>query len=350
MKVGIVGYGAYIPKFFIDPKEIGVGAKALGLQKKALATWDEDSVTMAVEAGRMAIRRAGIKAKELGAVYVGSESPPYAVNPMSTIVADVLGVGDLSEDSVSSLQAGSGLASYRAVDLQFACKAATAGLQMAMGEIAGRHHNYALVIGADKAQALPGDVLEWSAGAAAAALVVGKKQIIAQVLGSVSVTSDTPDFWRRAEQPYPKHAGRFSGEPAYFTHVVEASGQVMRRMKLAPKDFTYAVFHMPNGRFPWEAAKRLGFNKNQIEPFLTVYEVGNPYSASAMLGLAAVLEVLKPGEKVLVTAYGSGAGADAMVIEGTSLLVGKRENNLIKMFKNRYQVTLADYRENSRWI
>jgi len=116
----------------------------LGLEKKALAAWDEDSVTMAVEAGQTALKVAKIKAGELGAVYVGSESPPYAVNPMSTIVADVLGVGN----------------HYRAVDLQFACKAATAGLQMAMGEVAGKHHDYALVIGTDKAQAKRGDVLE----------------------------------------------------------------------------------------------------------------------------------------------------------------------------------------------
>jgi hydroxymethylglutaryl-CoA synthase len=334
MKVGIVGYGAYIPKFYIDPIELGEGARDLGLAKKALATWDEDSVTMAVEAGQVAIGVAEIGANELGAVYIGSESPPYAVNPMSTIVADILGVGK----------------SYRAVDLQFACKAATAGLQMAMGEVAGRHHDYALVIGADKAQARPGDVLEWSAGAAAAALVVGKKKVIAEVLGSVSVTSDTPDFWRRAEQQFPRHAGRFTGEPAYFAHVIEASKNLMKRMNLTPKDLTYAVFHMPNKRFPMEVAERLGFDRDQVEPFMMVTELGNPYSASALLGLVAVLEVLKPGQRVLVTAYGSGAGADALIIEGTSLLVGKRKCGLAQILKNRNQVTLADYQERSKWI
>jgi hydroxymethylglutaryl-CoA synthase len=337
--VGIVGYGAYMPHYYIDPAEINVGARSLGLTKKALAVWDEDSVTMAVEAGNTALEVAGVEAHELGAVYVGSESPPYAVNPMSTIVADVLGVANKE----------SGLGEYRAVDLQFACKAATAGLQMAMGEVQGGHHDYALVIGSDKAQAKPGDVLEWSAGAAAAALLVGRERVIAEVKGMVSVTSDTPDFWRRAYEQHPQHGGRFSGEPAYFNHVLSASELIMKRLALKPGDITYAVFHMPNGRFPLEVARKLGFEAEQVEPFFTVKEVGNPYSASALMGLVAVLEKLKAGETVLVTAYGSGAGADAMILEGTDELKNYRWGGLDDLFKKRQQVGLLAYRERERW-
>lgn len=332
-QVGIVGYGAYVPKHYLDPREIDAKASSLGLVKKSLAAWDEDSVTMAVEAGQIALRTAQVKASDLGAVYVGSESPPYAVNPSSTIVADVLGVGK----------------TYRAVDLQFACKAATAGMQMAMGEVAGKHHNYGLVIGADKAQARRGDVLEWTAAAAAAAVVIGKERVLARSLTSASVTSDTPDFWRRERQQYPRHAGRFSGEPAYFSHVLEASKQAMNKMKITPKELAYAVFHMPNGRFPREVAGKLGFEPQQYEPFMTVSEVGNPYSASALLGLVAVLEVLKPGERVLVTAYGSGAGADALILEGTGELLKRRWAGMQQMFKQRRQITLLQYKQKERW-
>jgi hydroxymethylglutaryl-CoA synthase len=331
--VGIVGYGAYVPHCFLDPAQINPVAKSLGLVKKSLAGWDEDSVTMAVSAGKTALGVAGIPASDLGAVYVGSESPPYAVNPMSTIVADVLGVGER----------------YRAVDLQFACKAATAGLQMAMGEVEGKHHNYALVVGADKAQARPGDVLEWSAGAAGAALVVGNQHVLARILRMVSVTSDTPDFWRRGYEQYPKHGGRFTGEPAYFKHVLAASRLILSETELAASHFTHAVFHMPNGRFPVEVAAVLGFKPKQIEVGHTVSEVGNPYAASAMLGLVAVLERLKPGEKVLMTAYGSGAGADAMVLEGTDELLKHRWGGLEALFANRIQVSLSEYQERGRW-
>ncbi len=340
MRVGIVGYGAYAPRHYLPAAEIGGQAvSSLGLKKKSLARWDEDSVTMAVEAGRVALGVAGASASELGAVYVGSESPPYAVNPMSTIVADVLGAG--KETSRGE---------YRAVDLQFACKAATAGLQMAMGEVAGKHHNLALVIGSDKAQAKQGDVLEWSAGAAAAALVVGRERVLAEVIGSVSVTSDTPDFWRRAGEAHPSHAGRFTGQPAYFDHVLEASKKMMERSKLRASDFKYAVFHMPNGRFPVEMASKLGFKREQYEPFLTVKEVGNPYSASALLGLVAVLEKLKAGEKVLVTAYGSGAGADSMVVIGTKELEKRRWGGLEKLLKQRIGVNKEQYLEKSLWV
>jgi hydroxymethylglutaryl-CoA synthase len=302
--------------------------------KKSLAWWDEDSVTMAVEASQTALVVAGIVAGDLGAVYVGSESPPYAVNPMSTIVADVLGL----------------TGNYRAVDLQFACKAATAGLQMVMGEVSSGHHDYGLVVGVDKAQARRGDVLEWSAGAAAAALVVGGKGVIARVLDSVSVTSDTPDFWRRVGQEYPEHGGRFTGEPAYFTHVIEAGRQLLERRQLKPGDLDYAVFHMPNGRFPVEAAKRLGFSPGQVEPFLAVKEVGNPYSASTLLGMAALLEKLKPNEKALVVAYGSGAGADALLIEGTEELEKRKWGGLERMLGQRKQVELVGYLQQERWL
>jgi hydroxymethylglutaryl-CoA synthase len=347
--VGIVGYGAYIPRFYMDPAELNSGAQGLGLEKKALALWDEDSVTMAVEAGREALRTAAIEAGDLGAVYVGSESPPYAVNPMSTIVADVLGVGNPSASFDGAKDKRSGQAEYRAVDLQFACKAATAGLQMAMGEVASGHHHYGLVIGSDKAQAKPGDVLESSAGAAAAALVVGRGKILARVLGTLSVTSDTPDFWRRGGQQYPQHGGRFTGEPAYFAHVVTAGKKLLQQMEFGATDLTYAVFHMPNGRFPLEAGKRLGFTASQIEPFMTIREVGNPYSASALLGMVALLEVLQPWERALIVAYGSGAGADAILLEGTEELKQRRWGGLKHLFNGRSSVGLVKYLRHERW-
>lgn len=331
--IGIVGYGAYVPKYYLNPQKLDERALSLGLEKKSLAQWDEDSVTMAVEAAMAALGSADILASQLGAVYVGSESPPYAVNPMSTIVADVLGVGK----------------EYRAVDLQFACKAATAGIQMALGEVAGQFHTYALVVGTDKAQAKPGDVLEWSAGAGAGALVVGRERVLARMIDSTSISSDTPDFWRRAGQPFPQHGSRFTGEPAYFAHVGAAGKQLLEKTGLKPKEINYVVCHMPNGKFPVQASRLLGFKPEQYEPFLTVKEVANPYAASALIGLIAVLEQLKPQEKVLMVAYGSGAGADAILWEGTEEIGKRRWGGLGTLFKERVEIELADYRTRGRW-
>jgi hydroxymethylglutaryl-CoA synthase len=124
---------------------------------------------------------------------------------------------------------------------------------------------------------------------------------------------------------YPSHAGRFTGEPAYFAHVLGAATRMLEMTKLTPADFDYCIFHMPNGKFPREVAKRLGFTKEQLAPSLVVDHMGNSYSATTLLGLAAVLDVARPGQKIFMVSYGSGAGSDAFVWETTPELTRVQE-------------------------
>ena len=93
---------------------------------------------------------------------------------------------------------------------------------------------------------------------------------------------------------------------------------------MEPKDFAYTVLHMPNGKFPVRAAKMLGFTGEQMEPGLVVKRIGNCYSGSSPLGLAAVLDVAKPGDKILLTSYGSGAGSDSFVMTVTDKINERR--------------------------
>lgn len=301
--VGIVSYGTYIPKFRIKVEEIariwGENAETikngLGILQKSVPDFDEDTATIAVEAGREAVRRARIDPKEIGAVYVGSESHPYAVKPTATIVGEALGVGN----------------EYFAADLEFACKAGTAGIQICIGLVKARMIKYGLAIGADTSQSRPGDALEYSAAAGGAAVVIGNDGVIAEIEGTYSFTSDTPDFWRREGQPYPSHGGRFTGIPAYFRHITSAAKGLMEELGLKPSDFSYAVFHQPNGKFPVRVAKMLGFSTEQIKQGLVVSHIGNTYSGSSLLGLCAVLDEAKPGDRILLVSFGSGAGSDA---------------------------------------
>jgi hydroxymethylglutaryl-CoA synthase len=173
---------------------------------------------------------------------------------------------------------------------------------------------YGLAIGADTAQGAPGDALEYTAASGGAAYIIGKDSLIAEIEGTYSVTTDTPDFWRREGEPYPRHGGRFTGSPAYFKHVLSATTGLMKKMDLATGDFDYAVFHQPNGKFPRTAAKNLGFTKDQIKDGILVERIGNTYSGSSLLGLAKVLDTAKPGDRILLTAFGSGAGSDSFSI------------------------------------
>ena len=298
--VGLVGYGAYVPRFRIRAQEIARiwrgGLDSLPIREKAVPGLDEDSVTMAIEASRNALRRAGIDAKALRAVWVGTESKPYAVKPSGTLVAEAL-------NTTPNVLAG---------DLEFACKAGTEALQAAIALVGSNMADYALAVGVDAAQGKPGDELEYTAGAGGAACIVGpEEESLARLEGSYSYVTDTPDFFRQPEQPYPVHGSRFTGEPSYFSHVLGAARHLMEALGYGPGDYAHVVFHQPNDKFPRQAAKRLGFRPEQVERGMLVTDIGNAYAGSSLLGLTAVLDEARPGDRVLLVSYGSGAGSDA---------------------------------------
>jgi len=334
-KVGIVGYGAYVPRYRIKAEEIarvwGKNGKSisagLGVYEKSVPSMDEDTATISVEAARRAIKFSGVDPKEIGAVYVGSESHPYAVKPTATIVGEAIGATP----------------DMTAADYEFACKAGTAAIQTCMGLVKSDMIKYGMAIGADVSQAAPGDALEYAASAGGAAYIIGKDNIIAEINETVSYTTDTPDFWRREGEPYPGHGERFTGEPAYFKQVLSATKKLMDKMGTKPSDYDYVVFHQPNGKFPMRAAKRLGFSKEQVEEGLLCPIIGNTYSGSTMIGLSAVLDVAKPGDRILATSYGSGAGSDSFDITVTDKIEGYPRNNIRKMIENKVYVDYALY-------
>lgn len=333
--VGIVTYGAYIPRFRILPEEIarvwgedGQSMKnGLMIFSKSVPYPDEDVITISVEASRNALARSKIDPEEIGAVYVGSESHPYAVKPSGTIVAEAIGASHF----------------ITVADYEFACKAGTAAVQTSMGLVSSGMVKYALAVGADTSQGAPGDALEYSASAGGAAFIIGKEKVIATINRTFSFTSDTPDFWRREGQPYPSHGGRFTGEPAYFRHVATCAKELMKIQATKPSDYDFAVFHQPNGKFPTRVAQQLGFEKKQYETGLTTPYIGNTYSASMMIGLSAILDVAKPGQRILGVAFGSGAGSDGFDITVTDEIAGynRAAAPTVKWFVERSE--LLDY-------
>ncbi len=322
-KVGIKGYAGYVPKYRITPKEIGdvwgedgeSMGKGLRVQSKSVPSPDEDVITISTQAARWAMKRADIKGQDLEAIYVGSESHPYAVKPTATIVA-------------ASLAASPHMT---AADYEFACKAGTAAFQTCMGLVSSGMIENGMAIGADTSQGAPGDALEYTAAAGGAAYIIGSENLLATIDETLSYTTDTPDFWRREGEKYPQHGGRFTGKPAYFKHVTNCTEKMLEKTGNEPEDYDYAVFHQPNGKFPVKAAKKMGFKKEQLEPGLLVTNIGNAYSGAVPLGLAATLDQSEPGDKILVTSYGSGAGSDSFDITVTENIENIEEQDVPKV-------------------
>jgi hydroxymethylglutaryl-CoA synthase len=317
MDVGIVGYGAYVPRHRIKVEEIAKtwGADAptykrgLLLQEKSVPTPDQDVITMSVEAARHALRRAGTPPETIGAVYVGSESHPYAVKPSGTVVAEAIGATP----------------HVHCADFEFACKAGTEAMFVALSHVRSGQMDAALAVGADTSQGAPGDALEYAASAGAAAFIMGRENLVAVCERTHAFMTDTPDFWRREYQHYPSHGGRFTGEPAYFRHSMSCARELMEQAGAEPGDFQYAVFHQPNGKFPVRVGRELGFSKEQIEQGWLSPLLGNTYSGSSPMGLTAVLDVAAPGDRVLMVSYGSGAGSDGFIWRVTDRAPSVRE-------------------------
>jgi len=338
VQVGIVSYGANIPRFRIktgdiantwgkDPETISNG---LGIMEKSVPAPDQDVATISVEAARAAVNRSSINPQDIGAIYVGSESHPYAVKPTGTIVGEAIGATPI----------------VQVADYEFACKAGTAAIQTCMALVKSDMIKYGMAIGSDTSQAAPGDALEYAASAGGGAFIIGKEKIIATINDTCSYTTDTPDFWRREGRKYPAHGGRFTGTPAYFKHIMNNAKNLMEKLGTKPDDYNYAIFHQPNGKFPVRVAKMLGFSPDQIKQGLLCPYVGNTYSGATMIGLASVLDVAKPGDRIFLTSYGSGAGSDAFDMTVTSEIKKLKRKNaplISEMIEDKEYVDYATY-------
>ncbi len=291
--IGIVSYGSYIPRYRIKTKDIAsvwgkdgeTISRGLGINEKSVPSIDQDTATISVEAARSALKRCTIDPQDIGAIYIGSESHPYAVKPTGTIVGEAIGATP----------------DLMVADYEFACKAGTAGVQSCTALVKADMIKYGLAVGADTSQAAPGDALEFSASAGGAAFIIGRDDVVATINHTLSFTTDTPDFWRRAGRKYPSHGGRFTGAPAYFRHITSCATNLMQKVGTKPEDYDYAIFHQPNGKFPVNVAKKLGFTYDQIKQGLVVPYIGNTYTGASLVGLASVLDVAKPGDRVFLT-------------------------------------------------
>jgi len=349
---GIAGYGAYVPRFRLRVDDIwdvwmnqidppGVIKEMRGLEEKAVTRWDEDAVTMAVAAAKAGLEHARVSADDVEAMFFGSCTNPYVSKASVTGIAEAL---TASREIISA-------------DLQFATKSGTAAMQVCVAMLDSGRVKYALAIGSDalSRHVPPNDTLEYSAGSGAAALVMSRQNVIAEIEEMYTYNTHTPEFFRLDGERYIKHAASEDGQYlwGYEEHVNKAVQGYFTKVGVAARDFSYLAISQPDGALPLKVGQALGFDAGQITPGLLVSQIGDCGSASSLLSLIAVLEKAEPGQRILVVSYGFGAGCDVISLRATDLLLRQRKQetayrSLQEMIRDKEYLSYAQHLRQER--
>jgi len=304
--VGITAYGAYVPYNRLDRKHIKAAfGGSVPKGEKAVANYDEDSITMGVASALDC--SLGVDPKTIDAVYFATTTSPYREKLCATTLAGVLDSRKdvRTADICDSLKAGS--------------TALLAGLDAAQAGL-----NVMVAISDSRLSAAAGPY-EVGFGDGAAAFMLGSENVVAEFLSSYSISMDFHDQWRSEDDKF-VHSWeeRFCISEGYNKFVVEAGRGAMKKACLQPQDFAKIVVYGLTPKYQLAVAKKLGFEPTQIQTSL-FETVGNTGAAQAPMMLVAALEEAKPGDKLLLITYGE--GSDALVFrvtEGITSLVPRR--------------------------
>ena len=252
---GIISYGAYVPLYRLGWDEI---AKAWGkrapLGEKAVANYDEDSITMGVEAAINCLDSEN--RKEIDGLYFATTTAPYKEKQSSTIIAAALDLRDdiLTYDCTNSLRAG------------------TIAFQAALDTLKAGSANKILVISSDCRIAAPKSDSERLFGDGAAAFVLGFENPAVTVEGSYSISSEFMDVWRTEDDPFPRSwEERFVITEGYMKTVHKCISGIIDKYELNAEDLTKVVLYGPDPGSHSRTARSLGFDLKR-----TTTPVGSP--------------------------------------------------------------------------
>lgn len=307
---GIRSYGAYIPMPRLSLGAISGGGRKAGGGggERAVAYFDEDSVTMAVAAGAACLE--GIDRDTVDGVLFASTSYPYKEKQASSLVAKAL---DLRRDVLTA-------------DFADTTRAGTTALRAALDAVKAGSARNVLVLASDCRPAAPRSALERNFGDAAAALLIGNTDVAAGIDAHHCVADEIIDVWRMESDRFVRSwEDRFVVEHGYAQSITEAARGLLHKSGLKAADFAKAVLYTPDARSGAGVARALGFDtKTQLQDPL-FGRVGNTGAAFAPLLLIAALEEAKPGHKLLLANYGDGADAFVVAVhDAASNLRGRR--------------------------
>ena len=282
---GITAYGAYVPRYRLGPATSGWNAPG----ERAVANFDEDSVTMAVAAGADCLRV--IDRDSVDALIFASTTPPYAEKQCAAIVATAL---DLRTDIFTA-------------DVTNVLRAGTAALKTALDSVIAGSSSRVLVVASDHRQGPPRGETERNSGDGAAAFLVDSEGVLAEWECSYSLTENMLDAWRSSDDPFVRTwEDRFTTEEGLERIIGQAVAGFNQRHQMTVTDVDKLVLYAPDARRHSALARSLGFRPDQVQDPL-FGRLGNTGAAFPLMLLVGSLEQAVAGQRHLVVSYGDGS-------------------------------------------
>lgn len=322
--VGIKSFGAYIPRYRLGRDTVGWGLPI----ERAVANFDEDSVTMAVAAGMDCL--SGLDRSQVDGLLFATTTPPYAEKQCAAIIAAAL---DLRKDIF-------------AADVTGVLRSGTTALKMAMDSINAGSAKQVLVVAADMRLAGPRGDMERNLGDGAAALLLSKDEVAATIEATHFVTEHMLDVWRSYGDPFIRSwEDRFVVEEGLQRILINAVSAFMKNNDLSPKSFSKVAFYAPDSRRYTDIGRRLGFAPEQLQDHL-FGKVGNTGAAYPLMLLVGALEQAKEGDLLLVASYGD--GSDVFSFRVTGAIEGLRDRRGVRKHIEAKKL-LPTYETYARW-
>ena len=323
--VGIAAYGAYIPKYRLGAETLGWNSNL----ERSVANFDEDSVTMAVAAGRDCLK--GRDRQAIDGLIFASTTPPYAEKQCAAIVAAAL---DLRRDIFTA-------------DITDVLRAGTTALKTALDGVAAGSAKQVLVIAADNRQGPPRGDTERNSGDGAAALLVSQEKVIATLEGAHSITENMLDTWRSAGDSFVRSwEDRFATEEGLERILSEAVAGFFQKQGITSGDVNKVALYAPDARRHTQLARRLGFTPEQVQAPL-FGRLGNTGAAFPLMLLVNALEEASPDQLLLVVSYGD--GSDVLSFGATNEISNLSEKPLGVTGHLDSKKLLASYETYARW-
>jgi len=328
--IGITSYGAYVPRLRLQRRAIAQanawfapGMMGAAKGERSMANWDEDAVTMAVEAARDCLPATDpIKDRAVvDGLYFASTTLPFSDRQNAGIVACAL-----------SLQQG-----IASIDISSSQRAGTSALLAAIDGVASGRMASPLIVAGEKRKARAASAQEMAYGDAAAAFTLGKEKVIAKFLGSHSVTLDFVDHFRGGDEDYDYGwEERWIRDEGYSKIVPAAIKALLEKSGVAAADIAHLILPCPFAKLDQTLAKQSGIDPAKVRDNLAS-NVGDSGAAHSLLMLAHTLESAKPGEKILIAQFGQ--GCDALLFEATPAIADIKRSGVSGSLARRKEET-----------